>query len=112
MFERLIEKIQNHPTYGPALRQAIEERWPLVLNYHHHGDVTSWCVAICTTQENLIPLLGPPERLHELAHVRGLGRSEEDCLPLMGTLARELVDTYELAATPTIYKQGRPLAGE
>lgn len=109
MFETLIRKIEAHPTYGPAVRQAASEQWPLVLDYHSHGDPSAWCVAICTKQDNLIPLLGGPERLQELAHVRGLGRSEDQCLPLMAPLGRELREHYELEQNPAIYKNGAPL---
>ena len=109
MFESLLEKIAGHPTFGPAVQQAAEDQWPFVLHYHHHGDTSSWCVAICTKMDSVIPLLGDPEELHELAHVKGLGSSEDQCLPLMATLGTELVERYGLAATPSIWKQGRPL---
>lgn len=108
-FDRLIEKIEAHPTYGPAVRQAASDGWPLILDYHNHGNPSSWCVAICTRQQNLIPLLGPPEQLQELAHVSGLGRSQEDCLPLMGALSDELREHFELGTAPAIYLQGKPL---
>ena len=108
MFETLIEKIEAHPTYGPAIQQAATEQWSLVLDYHNHGDPSAWCVAICTKQDNLIPLLGGPEKLQELAHIRGLGRAEFECLSLMAPLGEELRAHYTLEQNPVIYLNGAP----
>lgn len=107
-----MEKLEAHPRYGPAMREAIEAKEELVLNYHHHGDPTSWCVAICARTPSPVSMLNLGGEMRELAHVTGLGGEAEACGPLMGTLAEELVEHYSLQALPTIYRQGEPFLGE
>lgn len=109
MFEKLITLIEEHPRYGPALKEAVEARAKLVLNYHTHGDPASYCVAICAAEPNPIQVLGSGEDLRELAHVQGIGTSEDDCLPLMATLGGELSEHYGLERNPLIYLNGEPL---
>lgn len=114
VFEQLIEKIEAHPKYAEAMRQAVADNEELVLNYHHHGDPTTFCASICAFESGLMSWLNEGKALdepslRELVHVRGLGQSEEQCVPLMATLARELVEHYQLAKKPQIFLNGRGL---
>ena len=108
MFEELMEKLEAHPRYGPAMHEAVKAKEELVLNYHHHGDPSSWCVAICARAASPVAMLNLGGEMRELAHVTGLGGDAESCWPLMSNLAEELVVQYSLTTQPVIYRQGEP----
>ena len=109
MFQELIQKIEAHPNYAPALRQAVAEKALLVLNYHTHGPGQPFCVAICQKSPTMLPVLEQPEPLTELVHVKGVGQTEDQCLPLMEPLRDELVEQYQIEAPIQIYLNGQPL---
>ena len=109
MYQELIQKIEAHPNYALALRQAVAEQAPLVLNYHTHGTGQPFCVAICQTLPTLLPVLEQPEPLTELVHIKGVGQTEDQCLPLMERLRDELVEQYQIEASIQIYLNGRPM---
>jgi len=94
------------------MREAVNKGEALVLNYHHHGDPSSWCVAICARAESPVELLDLGGELRELAHISGVGGSEDACVPLMSSLAHELLGFYQLRLSPVIYKNGDPLPEE
>ena len=68
MFTDLIQKIADHPRYGPAVQGAVEQGLPLALNCHSHGPESDDCVSICTIVEPVIELIGETQ-LEELAHI-------------------------------------------
>lgn len=109
-FATLLEKIQQHPTYDEALRSAIAQGRTLVLNYHSHGDPGQWCISISALQRDPEKLLqiGLPE-LDELVHVKGIGSSEEQCLPFCHAFAERLRDGYGLKELPMPMLNGRPV---
>ena len=109
MFQPLIDKILEHPSYGPAMASAVEERSTLVLNYHTHGPESGYCVSICKKTPPLLNLANEGSDLRELVHIRGFGQSEEQCLPLSGGFGRALQQHYELPHAPEIYLNGEPL---
>jgi hypothetical protein len=109
-FERLIQTIVSHPTYGPAMETAVGSLVPLVLDYHTHKGEESYCVSIRGRIENPVQLLtSGAETLNELVHIEGFGRSREDCLPLCEAFSKALCDHYQLATPPEIYLDGQPV---
>lgn len=104
----LLERIRAHPVYGPNMRDAAERQDELVLDYHTHGPDHGYCVAI-RRRTLTLPLLRQTAPLEELVHVQGVGRREDECVPLMSTLGRKLVDAYELEHAPVIHLNGEPL---
>ncbi len=118
MFQPLIDKILEHPSYGPAMAQAVETKSLLVLNYHNHGPDTAYCVSIC---KKTLPLLNlgsmdpkdiGPSGLEELVHIRGFGQTEDQCVPLSGGFGLALQEHYALNSAPTIYLNGHPLGSD
>ena len=109
MFEEIIAKIEEHPVYAAAMRQAVETGEELVLNYHSHGDPTSYCSSICARQASSVRLVDIGESLRELVHIRAVGQSEADCVPLMVAFGSELMAHYGLERAPVIYLDGEPL---
>ena len=108
MFEELIQKIEAHASYGPAMKEAVARQAPLVLNYHTHGPGTGYCVSICTRDSSVLPVMGQAVPLDELVHVKGIGQSEDQCEPLMSALGQELEAHYVLGGLPVIYLDGVP----
>lgn len=108
-FDALLDKVGAHARYGPAVERAVEDGRELVLNYHSHGPQHGWCVSICTPGTG-VPLLGLEAPLDELAHVRGVGREEAHCEPLMTILGERMVARFGLSAVPRIYLNGAPRA--
>lgn len=108
MFEGLVQKIAAHARYGPAVAGAAERGAPLILNYHTHGSPLDYCVSVCVREINPLKLFGQDDPLLELAHVRGFGRTAEECVPLCGELGRTLQAHYRLAQAPEIFLNGKP----
>ncbi len=106
-FEMAIDKIREHPSYGPKVAQAAEEQRELVLNYHTHGKGQGYCASICVV-EGGVPLIGLPGELVELAHLRGIARELEDCDPYMDAFAERLVERYRLTQRPIAWIDGKP----
>jgi len=109
-FERILDKLQKHPTYSRAIKEshARGERW--ILNYHSHGEGQPFCVSICTREEKLA-IFGLPSPLEELAHIRSFGQRQEECLPLSQAFGKCLLARYPGAREPLIFLQGEPLPG-
>jgi hypothetical protein len=108
MFERMIELIEKHASYGPAMKEAARGKEPLILDYHTHGRGTGYCVSIAKKKHNPLRILGQAEPLEELVHIKGVGQEEADCGELMGALGRELVLHYQLQLPPLVYLNGMP----
>ena len=110
MFERLIEMVTKHESYGRAMAGAVKAKLPLVLNYHTHGPDTDYCVSIAKKVQDPLEFFEPKKTsLEELVHIRGFGEQEEDCIPLCATLGRELIEHYGLEDAPEIYLNGEPI---
>jgi hypothetical protein len=110
MFEKLIQQIEAHDRYGPAMKEAAEKQDSLVLNYHTHGLDSGYCVSIATRQRGVLPVLGQALPMEELVHVNGIGQTEDQRLPLMEPLCEELVAHYGLTSVPEIWLDGKPVA--
>src|SRR5258707_6611687 len=108
MFERMIELIERHATYGPAMKEAAEAQERLVLDYHTHGRGTGYCVSIAKVKRNPLRILGQAEPRVELVHIKGVGESEAQGQELMGALGKELVEHYHLQNALTVYLNGKP----
>lgn len=106
-FERVLDKLDAHPRYGEVVRRAVAEGRELLLNYHSHGAQHGWCVSICTPGTG-VPLIGLEAPLDELAHIRGIGREESHCDPLMSVFGERLVARFALAAPPRVFLNGVP----
>jgi hypothetical protein len=106
-FHLVIERIEAHPRYGALMRNAVAAQEELVLNYHTHGAGQPYCVAV-GVYDGAIAQLGILGEFREVAHIRGVGRDESECEPLMGLFAALLQQRYELAKTPRIYLAGAP----
>ncbi len=106
-FDLVCDKIDAHPTYGPKLAEAAERGELLVLNYHTHGPGQAYCVSVCagTPPNAVIDLPIPPE---ELAHIRGIGATAEECEPRMAAFAVRLIARYGLDREPVIFLDGEP----
>jgi len=110
MNESLIQKIEDHPKYGPAMVGAVTGKLALVLNYHTHTDTDDFCVSICSKTKPPIEILDlGGGTLEELVHIRAFGKTEAECLPLTTTLARAIRDHYGLDDLPEIYLNGNPI---
>jgi hypothetical protein len=108
MFERMIQLIEEHASYGPAMSEATRGQEQLILDYHTHGRGTGYCVSIARVKHTPLKILGQPDPLVELVHIRGVGEDESQCGELMEALGRELAQHYELHAAPLVYLNGKP----
>ncbi len=108
MFERMIQLIEGHASYGPAMKEAALGKLQLILDYHTHGRGTGYCVSIAKKKSSPLRILGQAEPLLELVHIKGVGEDESQCDDLMGTLGRELVQHYQLELPPLVYLNGQP----
>ncbi len=108
LFDALIQRLQTHESYGPAMTECSTKQAQIVLNYHTHGIGHGYCVSIATLEASLIPILGQQPRLKEVAHIRGIGQEETQCVPLMTLLGKKLQQTYHIQKTPAIYLNGHP----
>lgn len=106
-FDFAIDKIREHPSYGPKLARAAEQQQELVLNFHTHGPGQGYCASICVV-EGGVPLIGLQGELVELAHLRGIARELSDCDPFMDAFAERLVKRYSLTQRPITWVDGQP----
>ena len=109
-FDHVCDKIAAHSSYSMKLDEAARVQAQLVLNYHTHGPGQGYCVSVCARDESLA-LLELPASQNELAHIRDIGKSREECGPLMEAFAERLVDRYGLKRRPVIFLDGAPLTG-
>ena len=103
VFEEVLEEIERRPEVAAPLHAAVLGGEEIVLDYHHHGDETSWCVTIGSRP------FGSGSGLTEIVHVRNVGRTREHCLPQMATLGEELRRHLGMRHRPLIYLEGRSL---
>lgn len=105
----LIQKIEAHDKYGPAVQAAARTNKPIILDYHTHGPGQDYCLSIKTKKGGL-PVLGQPPQLEELAHIRGLGKTIDEGVPIMGILGEQMRSHYGMQNLPLIYVNGKPTA--
>jgi len=106
-FDYVCDKIAAHPSYGPKLEDAVRAGRQLLLNYHTHGPEQGYCVSVCIRNEGLAQL-GIESPLEELAHIRGIGKTREDCAPRMEAFAARLAARLKLAKEPLVFLDGAP----
>jgi len=104
----MIQLIEGHASYGPAMKEAAHGRVQLILDYHTHGRGTGYCVSIARKKHTPLKILGQAEPLVELVHIKGVGEDETQCDDLMGALGRELAQHYQLQLLPLVFLNGQP----
>jgi hypothetical protein len=106
-FDLVCDKIAAHPSYSRNLEKAAATGAQLVLNYHTHGPDQDYCASVCVAE---LALLAPGQHspLAELAHIRGIGKSAEECGPRMTAFAARLVERYGLEQTPLVFLDDHP----
>lgn len=104
-FDVVCEKIAAHPSYGPKVEDAVRSGRQLVLNYHTHGPEQGYCVSVCIRNDALAQL-GIDSPLEELAHIRGIGKTREECAPRMEAFSARLLARHRLAKTPVVFLDG------
>jgi hypothetical protein len=110
-FDLVLDKVDEHERYGPAVRDAARDGRSLALNYHTHGPDQSFCASICALDGETLELGGVLRLggdLEELAHIRGVGPSADECGVRMAVFASLLRARYRLGRDPEIYLDGRP----
>lgn len=110
-FDRVLDLIDEHERYGPAVRRAAEDGRALALNYHTHGPEQPYCASVCALDGETLDLGGVLRvggELEELAHIRGVGPNERECGVRMAVFASMLRARYRLGSDPEIYLDGRP----
>ena len=105
--DELIQKIEAHDKYGPALRAAAQTQKPIIRDYHTHGPGQDYCLSI-KTQKGGLPVLGQAPQMEELAHIKGLGKTLDEWIPIMGVLGEQMRAFYKLNALPHIFVNGKP----
>ena len=108
MFEKMIQLIEGHASYGPAMREAALGQEQLILDYHTHGRGTGYCVSVAKKKRTPLKILGQADPLVELVHIKGVGEEEAQCDLLMGAFGRELAQHYRLQDPPLVYLNGKP----
>lgn len=109
-FDLVCDKIDAHTSYGAKIEAAVGAGRQLVLNYHTHGPEQGYCVSVCVRSEALAQL-GLAAPLEELAHIRGIGKTREECAPRMEAFAARLVARHRLEREPVVFLDGVPFAG-
>ncbi len=106
-FDLVCDKIATHPSYSTLVENAARAGQQLILNYHTHGPGEPYCASVCIRNEPLA-MLGLPAPLEELAHIRSIGKTSEDCAPLMEAFAARLAHRYALQTMPLVFLNGAP----
>jgi len=102
----ILDQIKIHPQYNTSIKEAVSSDLDISLNYHTHPNEDSYCVSILSEKIDLLTLTENKQSFVELAHIRGIGNSEEDCIPLMSYLGKKLKEVYILKKLPDVYMNG------
>lgn len=108
-FDLVCDRIAAHPGYSVKVEKAARAGEQLILNYHTHGPGETYCASVCIRNESL-PQHGLHAPLEELAHIRGIGKTAEECGPLMEAFAARLAYRYGLKTMPVVFLDGVPSA--
>ena len=99
----ILDQVKIHPQYNQSIEDAVSSDLDISLNYHTHPDEDSYCVSILSEKIDLLSLSENKQSFVEMAHIRGIGKSEEDCIPLMTYLGKKLKEVYLLTKLPDVY---------
>ena len=102
----ILDKIKIHPQYNNSIKEAVSSDLDISLNYHTHPDEDSYCVSILSEKIDLFTLTENKQSFVELAHIRGIGKSKEDCIPLMSYFGKKLKEIYIINKLPDVYLSG------
>ena len=106
VLDLIIEKVRKHPKYDQSIEDAVSADLEISLNYHTHPNENSYCVSILSDKIDLLTLTENKKSFIELAHIRSIGKSEEDCIPLMSYLGKKLKEVYLFKKLPDVYLNG------
>lgn len=102
----ILDKIKTHPQYNKSIEEAVSSELEISLNYHTHPNEDTYCVSIISEKIDLLTLTEDKQTFVELAHIKNIGESEEDCIPLMSYLGKKIKEMYMLRRLPNIYLNG------
>ena len=102
----ILDQVKIHPQYNKSIEDAVSSDLEISLNYHTHPDEDPYCVSILSEKIDLLTLTENKKSFVELAHIRGIGKAEEDCIPLMSYLGKKLKEVYLLKKLPDVYLKG------
>lgn len=102
----ILDKVKAHPQYNKSIEEAVSSGLEISLNYHTHPDEDTYCVSILSEKIDLLTLTENKQNFVELAHIRSIGKSEEDCVPLMSYLGKKIKEAYMLKRLPDVYLNG------
>jgi len=102
----ILDKVKTHPQYNKSIEEAVSSELEISLNYHTHPDEDTYCVSILSEKIDLLTLTENKQTFVELAHIRNIGKSEEDCVPLMSYLGKKIKEAYMLKRLPDVYLNG------
>ena len=102
----VLDKVKAHPQYNKSIKESVSSNLALSLNYHIHPNEDTYCVSILSEKIDLLTLTENKESFIELAHIRNIGKSQEDCIPLMSYLGKKIKEIYILKRLPDVYLNG------
>ena len=102
----ILDKIKIHPQYNTSINEAVSSDLDISLNYHTHPNEDSYCVSILSEKIDLLTLTEDKQSFLELAHIRSIGKTEEDCIPLMSYFGKKLKEIYKFNKLPDVYLNG------
>ena len=102
----ILDKIKIHPRYNTSINEAVSSDLDISLNYHTHPNEDSYCVSILSEKIDLLTLTENKQSFVELAHIRSIGKTEEDCIPLMSYFGKKLKEIYKFNKLPDVYLNG------
>lgn len=102
----ILDQIKRHTQYNNSITEAVSSNLDISLNYHTHPNEDSYCVSILSEKIDLLTLTENKQSFIELAHIRCIGKSEEDCIPLMTYFGKKLKEIYIFNKLPDVYLNG------
>jgi hypothetical protein len=102
----ILDKIKIHPQYNTSINEAVSSDLDISLNYHTHPNEDSYCVSILSEKIDFLTLTENKQSFVELAHIRSIGKTEEDCIPLMSYFGKKLKEIYKFNKLPDVYLNG------
>ena len=104
--DSILDKIKIHPQYNTSINEAVSSDLDISLNYHTHPNEDSYCVSILSEKIDLLTLTENKQSFVELAHIRSIGKAEEDCIPIMCYFGKKLKEIYKFNKLPDVYLNG------
>ena len=106
IIDSILDKVKTHPQYNKSIQEAVSSGLEISLNYHTHPDEDTYCVSILSEKIDLLTLTENKQSFVELVHIRSIGKSENDCIPLMSYLGNKIKEVYRLKKLPNVYLNG------